>query len=156
MARLRIALVTGFVICFGLVLPGAHPAYAAPPTNACALVTPDQVGAVLGVKVGPGKPIVPSSTTLCGFGSAGAAKRVMVAIITPVMFANEKHPLAGIKEETLSGVGDDAHYMTTPGFGTGLSVLKSGFAFKIRVYGFPVEQVQAKEKTLAQEVLAKL
>jgi hypothetical protein len=156
MAKLRIAVAIGFAICFGLALTGARPAYGAPPTDACALVTPAQVSAVLGITVGAGEPIVPSSKTLCGFGSAGAPKRVMVAIITPVMFANEKHPLAGIKEETLSGVGDDAHYMTTPGFGTGLSVLKGGFAFKIRVYGFPVEQIEAKEKTLAQEVLAKL
>jgi hypothetical protein len=155
MARLRFAAVMGIAVCFGLALTAAHPAYAAPPADACALVTSAQVSAVLGVKVGPGEHLVPSSPKLCGFGSAGAAKRVMVAIITPVMFANEKHPLQGIKEETLSGVGDDAHYMTTPGFGTGLSVLKSGFAFKIRVYGFPVEQIEAKEKTLAQQALAK-
>jgi hypothetical protein len=139
-----------------VVLAVPRAATGAPPTNACALVTPEQVSAVLGVKVGPGELVVPSSPKLCGFGGAGATKRIMVAIITPEMFANEKHPLPGIKEETLSGVGDDAHYMTTPGFGTGLSVLKSGFAFKIRVYGFPIEQIHAKEKTLAQEVLAKL
>jgi hypothetical protein len=156
MARLKIAAVIGFAVCFGLTLTSAHPVYAAPPTDACALVTPAQVSAVLGVTVGPGEHVFPSSTTLCGFGSAGAAKRVVVAIITPVMFANEKHPLQGIKEEMLGGVGDDAHYMTTPGFGTGLSVIKGGFAFKIRVYGFPIEQIQAKEKTLAQKVLAKL
>jgi hypothetical protein len=156
MTRLRIAVAIGFAICFGLALAGARPAYAAPRTDACVLVTPAQVSAVLGVTVGPGEHIVPSSTTLCGFGSAGATKRVVVAILTTMMFAGEKHPLAGIKEETLGGVGDDAHYMTTRGFGTGLSVLKGGFAFKIRVYGFAVEQIQAKEKTLAQEVLAKL
>lgn len=99
---------------------------------------------------------MPSSPKLCGFGGAGAAKRVVTAIITPDMFDHEKHPLQGIKEEQLSGLGDDAHYMTTPGFGTGLSVKKGSFAFKVRVYGFPVEQVEQKEKMLAQEILAKL
>ena len=77
-----------------------------------------------------------------------------MAIITPQVFGNEKHPLQGIAEETATGVGDDAHYMTTPGFGTGLSVLKGGFAFKVRVYGFPVAQVKQKEQALAQQILA--
>jgi hypothetical protein len=72
------------------------------------------------------------------------------------MFSHEKTPLQGISEETVSGLGDDAHFMTTPGFGTGLSVKKGGFAFKVRVYGFPLRQIKEKEKTLAQQALAKL
>lgn len=139
---------------FILALPRG--AFAAPPAEACALVTAAQVGNVLGVPVQAGEPLVPGNATLCGFGGSGAAKRVVTSIITPVMFANEMHPLKGIQEEQVSGLGDDAHFMTTPGFGTGLSVKKGSFAFKVRVYGFPIEQTKAKEKALAQEVLAKL
>jgi hypothetical protein len=54
------------------------------------------------------------------------------------------------------GLGDDAHYITTPGFGTGLSVKKGSFAFKVRVYGFSDDVVKLKEKELAQGVLTKL
>lgn len=78
--------------------------YAAPSTDACALVTPAQIGAVLGVNT-------------------------------------------GIQEELAPGIGDQAHHMTTPGFGAGLSVRNGDFVFKVRVYGFPIEQVKAKEKT---------
>lgn len=152
MTRLRISVA---VAAFVFVLGVPRVSFAAPPTDACSLVTAAQVSAALGVPIGAGERIVPSSPKLCGFGGAGAAKRVVTAIITPDMFDHEKHPLQGIKEEQLSGVGDDAHYMTTPGFGTGLSVKKGSFAFKVRVYGFPLEQVEQKEKTLAQEILAK-
>lgn len=141
---------------FVFLVAAPHAALAAPPTDACSLVSAAQVSAVLGIHVGPGERVVATSPKLCGFGGATAAKRVVTAIITPDMFAHEKHPLEGIKEEQAAGVGDDAHYMTTPGFGTGLSVLKGSFAFKVRVYGFPVQQVEQKEKMLAQEILAKM
>lgn len=62
----------------------------------------------------------------------------------------------GIVETQAPGVGDEAHYMTTPGFGTGLSVKKGSSAFKIRVYGFSDEAVKQKERELAQNALAKL
>lgn len=156
MERLRFAVGLAFFACFVFALSAAAPVFGTPPADACGLVTPAQVSAALGASVGPGERVVPTSPKLCGFGGAGAAKRVVVALITPTMFAHEKHPLQGIAEEQAPGLGDDAHYMNTPGFGTGLSVLKGGFAFKIRVYGFPIEQVKAKEKMLARQVLAKL
>ena len=142
------------IACAASLVAFAVPARGAQPGDACSLLTPAQVSAVLGVKVGPGERVVPGSSKLCGFGGAGAAKRVVVAIITSEMFGNEKHPLKGISEETVAGIGEDAHYMTTPGFGTGLSVLKGGFAFKVRVYGFSVDQVKQKERSLAQQILS--
>jgi hypothetical protein len=129
-------------------------AQAAPQPDACALVTPAQVSAVLGVTVGVGHHLVPSSTNLCGFGSPDAQKRVVIAIIKETMFINEKTPLKGIPKESASGIGDEAHYVTTPGFGTSLSVRKGNFAFKVRVYGFSLDQIKAKEKALALNALA--
>ena len=137
-----------------LTLSSMQTAHAAPPTDACALVTPTQVSAALGVTVGTGEHVVPSSTTLCGFGSDTAKKRAVTAIIKVTMFANEKTPFKGITKESASGIGDEAHYITTPGFGTGLSVRKGNFAFKVRVYGFPLDQIKAKEKALALNALA--
>ena len=148
--KLKLTLMAAALIVFS-----ASAAYAAPPTDSCALVTPAQVSAVLGVTVGAGEHIIPSNTTLCGYGGAGAQKRVVMAILKVTMFAGEKTPLKGIQEESASGIGDEAHFMTTPGFGTGLSVRKGDFAFKVRVYGFPIEQVKAKERALALDALAK-
>jgi hypothetical protein len=139
---------------FFMATSSMHVAQAAPPTDACALVTPAQVSAVLGVTVGPGEHIAPSSTILCGFGSPNAQKRVVTEIITEAAFMNEKTPLKGISKESAPGIGDEAHYITTPGFGTGLSVRKGSFAFKVRVYGFPLDQIKVKEKALALNALA--
>lgn len=149
------ALTLALTLAMALALTLAPAAHAAP-SDACALASPAQISQVLGVNVGPGEHMTPTSTTLCAFGQPGPQKHVVLAIITPQMFAYEKHPLQGIKEEVLNGVGDEAHYMTTPGFGTGLSVRHGNFVFKVRVYGFPPADVEAREKTLALEILAKL
>lgn len=139
-----------------LLVAVAPHADAATLTDACSLLTPAQVGAVLGVPIGQGERLVATSPKLCGFGGAAADKRVVLTITTADVFDHEKHPFKGIQEEQATGLGDDAHYMTTPGFGTGLSVLKGGFVFKVRVYGFPIDEVKQKERLLAQEVLSKL
>ena len=136
----------------------AHPP--TPPGDVCSLLTQAQVSAVLGVPVGAGERVVPSSPLMCGWAQPGGptatSKRVVVSIITIDQFTHEKTPLQGITETSASGIGDEAHYMTTPGFGTGLSVKKGSYAFKVRVYGYSLDQIKAMEKTLAQDILAKL
>ncbi len=141
-----------------LLLAGSNlqTAHASPPTDACALVTPAQVSAALGVTVGAGKYMFPSNKTLCTFDSANGKAGVEVAIVKLTLFAHEKTPLPGVKEEQAKGLGDEAHYMTTPGFPTGLSIRKGSFAFKVRTYGFPDQQAKDKEKALALKILAKL
>lgn len=51
-------------------------ASAAPLTDACALVTPAQVSAALGVTVKPGEYMLPSNKTICTFDSADQKKGV--------------------------------------------------------------------------------
>lgn len=151
-SKLTFAAISAALASILALAPAAHAA----PSDACALVSPAQVSQLLGVSVGPGDHMVPKGTTLCAFGQPSPQKHVVLAIITTNMFEHEKHPLQGIKEEVLTGVGDEAHYMTTPGFGTGLSVRRGSFVFKVRVYGFPLAEVEAREKTLALEILARL
>jgi hypothetical protein len=142
-------------------------AYAAPPTDACSLLTQAQVAAVLGVSVGPGEKMVPNSAALCGWNVAGekspSRKRVVLNIytqmghVTPIQrFNYAKMPIHGITKVPITGVGDDAIFAVTPGFGTGLLFRKGDAAFDLRVYGFPNDQAEIKEKALAQDVLAKL
>jgi hypothetical protein len=154
--KLSVAAILGVILLFA---PGGMRAAGAP-TDACSLLTQAQVSAALGVKVGAGEHLTPKATTLCGWNESGQTapsdKRVMTAIETTKAFGYEKVPFQGITKTPLSGVGDDAIYITTPGFGTGLSVKKGDIAFKVRVYGFPPEQVKEKEKELALEVLANL
>jgi hypothetical protein len=137
------------------------PANAAPPTDACALLTQAQINSVLGASVAAGQHI--GSNALCGWGQAGG-KRVVLSIytqmgsMTPVQRFNmtKESPVKGIVKTPVSGVGDDALYVTTPGLGTGLFFRKGSAAFDLRVYGFPLEQIKTKEKALALDAIAKL
>lgn len=142
-------------------------AYAAPPADACSLLTAAQVSAILGVSVGAGEKISPNSTAFCGWEVPGQKnldrKRVVLNIYTqmgsrtPVQrFNTAKTPMKGITKEPVTGVGDDAIFATTPGFGTGLIFRKGNAAFDLRVYGFPIDQIKAKEKKLADCVIQEL
>lgn len=158
---------TGLGVLLLFAVSGVQAAYAAPPTDACSLLTAAQVSAVLGMSVGAGEKILPTSASLCGWEVPGQKgldrKRVVLSIytqmgrLTPVQrFNTAKTPMKGITKEPVTGIGDDAISATTPGFGTGLIFRKGDAAFDLRVYGFPIDQVKAKEKTLALDVLAKL
>jgi hypothetical protein len=125
------------------------------------------VTAVLGVPVAAGEKIVPGSGALCGWeipGDKGVnRKRVVLSIYTPLggltsieRFNNAKTPVPGITKEPVSGVGDEALFAMTPGLGTGLIFRKGERAFDMRVYGFPKDQIKAKEKELADCVIQKL
>ncbi|MFZ0415749.1 MAG: hypothetical protein WBD23_06130 [Candidatus Acidiferrales bacterium] len=155
------------MVSFVFSLCGSSAAYAAPPADACSLLTSAQVSAVLGVSVGPGERISPKSTAMCGWEVLGQKgldrKRVVLNIYTqmgsasPVeRFNRAKTPIQGIPKEPVTGVGDDAIFATTPGFGTGLIFRKGNAAFDLRIYGFPIDEIKAKEKTLALDVLARL
>jgi len=63
-------------------------------------------------------------------------------------------PFGRVIKTPVSGLRDDAGYVETSG--ASLYVKKCGFVFQVRVQGFSLEQIKAKEKTLALNVLAKL
>ncbi|HEV2314999.1 MAG TPA: hypothetical protein VGR94_06815 [Candidatus Acidoferrales bacterium] len=151
---------------FIFVLCGSQVAYAAPPTDACSLLTAAQVNAVLGVPAA-GKSFGPN---LCiwvqtGVKPGSPRRRVNVGIL--IMqgytqgYAVAKMPNAPTTETHVSGLGDDAYYLSmTSGKAMELRVKKGSVAFGIRVQRngtpFTPDQIKAKEKTLAQDVLAKL
>ncbi|HLW80888.1 MAG TPA: hypothetical protein VKS20_02485 [Candidatus Acidoferrales bacterium] len=155
-----------FALAFGilgvLTLGNGAAASAAPPANACSLLTPAQVSAVLGVKVGAGTSF-PGNSKLCHWGAAavlakGTTKKgVMLTLQDPLAFTYAKMPVGhGIVKVPVSGIGDDAVYGTTPGYPTVLTVKKGNVVFVVHVNGFPDDQIKAKEKTLAKDILAKL
>jgi hypothetical protein len=150
------------LVTFVCVTCASRAAYAAPPTDACSLLTPAQVSSVLGIPVSAGGSLSPNMKTICGWPTPGGAvppKRVMVNIAQVTVFAGAKMGLAGESEviTPLSGVGDEAFYdADKAGRGAALFVRKGDFAFSVRVYGFPPDQIKEKEKTLAQDALAKL
>ena len=146
-----------------LVSCGAQRAYSAPPEDACSLLTAAQVSAALGVSVEASKP---ADKSICEWSQQGAAafrgKAVLLTIIEPIgnltpadRFNAAKMPVPGVVKTPVSGLGDDAVYGGNK-FRVALTVKKGNSAFEIMVSGFPVEESKAKEKALAQDVLAKL
>ncbi len=148
------------VVAIGVVLFfAAASAYGAEP-DACSLLTSAQVSAVLGLSVGNGQHLPAKNPKVCGWNAQGSStpspKRVVLSVESAKTWAAKKVPVEGITKTPAPGIGDDAIYITTPPFGTGLNVKKGDLAFTVRVYGLPHDEMMAKEKTLAGEVLRKL
>ena len=142
------------------VLMSSSVASAAPPTDACSLLTGAQVSAVLG---GPVATFTPDPKKLCIWSPGGkpGPKTVTVTFWEPTAFPSPKTALLpGAVLIPVSGLGDQAVYTGVQNAGESgafkLFVKKSGTVFSITVSGFPVDQTKEKEKTLALDALAKL
>jgi len=159
-AKPSIAAIIGVIVILGV--SGSSSAGGGTPANdACSLLTQAQVSAVLGVAVGAGQRVVPNGPKMCGWSEAGGStltrKKVVFTISNTNAFTRGKTPFTGITKTPVSGIGDDAYYVTASGLGTTLNVKKGNAAFSISVHGsgFSVDQIKAMEKTLAQHVLAR-
>ncbi|HKV44768.1 MAG TPA: hypothetical protein VJT32_08860, partial [bacterium] len=158
-SKLIIAASIGVIIvlaaCGSPSLAGGTPA-----GEACSLLTQVQVSAALRITVGPGRRFLPSLPQVCLWSEPVPPhiQRVQLTISNPVTFASERTPIPGVTKTPVSGIGDDAYYVTVPVSGTSLHVKKGSFAFSLGVGGpgISVDQIKAMEKTLAQDVLAKL
>jgi hypothetical protein len=139
--------------------PGSRASGGRSPVDACALLTQAQVSAVLGTQVEAGQRLVASSARICGWSPPGGpvidGKKVLVTLMTDRQFDLGKTPMTGITKTPVSGIGDDAYYVTAGGLGTTLSVKKGSFYVQVKVGGFPMDVEKEKEKVLALEVLAK-
>ncbi|HKV61825.1 MAG TPA: hypothetical protein VJO16_07930 [Candidatus Acidoferrum sp.] len=149
-----------------LAMGSTRATYAAPPKDACSLLTPAQVNAALGVAPASGKGTLDQS--LCEWSQGNTMvhdKGIFLLILgsigtlTPAQrFDAIKMPLPvkGIIKTPVSGLGDDAVYGQTGSGAPELTVKKGKVVFQIKVVGFPVDEIKAKEKALALDVLAKL
>jgi hypothetical protein len=134
-------------------------ATAAPTGDACSLLTPAQVGAALGVSVGAGSYVTPTFKKTCTWNattSGGGYVTLVLQTVAGFEGGKQLGQTASISLTSISGVGDDAYYLAV-GDQVGLIVKKGNAAFKVAVYAhIPVESKKAKEKTLAQQVVAGL
>jgi len=156
------------VICgLVLVLPSAAlKAAGKAGGDACSFLSRDRISTLLGLNIDAGQHIGPGNA-LCGWGEANdpnhSGKHVLLTLyravgkITPAeRFENGKMPIGGIEKTPVTGVGDEAYFIDTPGFGLGLNVKKGGAAFQVKVFGFQPDLTKTFEKALAEDVLAKL
>jgi len=130
----------------------------APPVPACSLLTQAQVDAALGVSAKPGQ----GSAKICNWAEATAAAGRKKSVALSLQdakafdFAKAASSSANVVKTTVSGIGDDAVYVTVTGVTTTLTVKKGDVYFEIHVYGFADAQTRTLEKTLALDVIAKL
>ncbi|MHB8540917.1 MAG: hypothetical protein ACYDCD_08255 [Candidatus Acidiferrales bacterium] len=147
---------------FVFVAGSALPAMAAPPTDACSLLTATQVSAVLEVPAA-GKSLSPKACMWVQTGVKPGSPRRRADLVILIMqgYSLAKTPNSRTSVTPVSGLGDDAYYFAmTSGQYMELRVKKGSVVFGIRVHRsgtpFTPVQIKAKEKTLAQGVLAKL
>lgn len=132
--------------------------------DACVLLTQQQVSTVLGVSVQAGKPV---SVRMCQWEQSGASvaagRHVLLTVfgqmgkLSPVdRFNNSKAQVRGVEKDTVSGVGDDAVFIST--MGLALNVRSGASAFQVRVSGARLTQDEVKqmEIALAKQVIPNL
>lgn len=150
----RLLAVTLLLLCN---TAGTRAISAAVSTDACTLLTAAQVSTVLGTPVEAGEHIVPNSLTSCGWMGPGGAsvgsKKMVLSLMTARAFETGKTPVKGVTKTVVSGIGDEAYYISMPPFGTALSVKKGTAYFQLRIAGFPSGQVRTLERALALRLL---
>jgi hypothetical protein len=133
-------------------------------TDACSLLTEDQVSAALEVKAGAGQHITPSSTKTCLWSEQSANRDhrgVTLSFSAPASFDVGKQ-ISNPKAESVSGVGDGAYYEFMGKEDPGLVVKKGSTVFMIRVLNsvnlkaMSIDARKAKELELAKLAAAKL
>ena len=147
-----------WIVAAGFLGAGAAASAGTPVAgDACTLLTPQQVSAILGVPVGEGEHIVPDSLTSCGWMGPGGAsigsKKIVLSLMTARSFQTGKTPVKGVTESLAPGIGDEAYFVSMPPFGTALSVKKGATYFQLRIAGFPSGQVRNLERELALHLL---
>jgi hypothetical protein len=140
-------------VAFGLLAAASSRAPASAASDACHLLSTEQVSTVLGIPVAPGEHIVPNSLTSCGWMEPGGAsigsKKMVLSLMTARSFETGKTPVKGVTKTIATGIGDEAYYISMPPFGTALSVKKGGAYFQLRIAGFPSGAVRHLERQLA-------
>jgi hypothetical protein len=151
--------ITDLIAAAALLLPAAGAA--APGSlsgpDACAVLSAAQVSTVLGVRVAPGQHIVPDAHSSCGWALPGdpslGAKRLVLILMSARAFETGKTPVKGASKVAAQAVGEEAYYITTPPFGTALSVKQGHSYFQVRIGGFPDAKAAHLEKAVALKLL---
>jgi hypothetical protein len=143
--------------------PGATPVPTPTPlvADACTLLTTDEVAAALGGPVNPGQEPDPNMQS-CSFTGNDPAKNpdpnaVTVSMTNPGDFAAGKSTANGFTVTPVTGIGDDAYYLSTAD-ATQLEVSKNGASFEVSIVkpGATIAHLQDAEKQLALLVLGRL
>lgn len=158
-SRITVALAIAAIFIF--ISVAAPAANAAPPDDACALLTTAQVSAAAGVPMKDGQYVTPTKKETCTWTATKPAEKT-TKIVTlfleglPLFQASKTPPVNTIIVTPVSGLGDEAYYLTMS-TNVMLHVKKGNVVLRVTVYAdLPVEAKQATEKALAQQIVSKL
>lgn len=119
----------------------------------CSLLTASDVSGALELPVEPGKLV---GATVCSWQPAKqpprTIRKVTITLLTPAMYAamSLSTPNNRWTKTAVTGVGDEAVSATSSNKEDAtLAVRKGGQGFVVRVWGFPLDQLLVKERTLA-------
>ncbi len=113
---------------------------AAAVTDACEVLTPAEIGAVLGVSIDPGKHM--AGKVMCAWTQTGQTGEIGTKLVLHFAqmpyFQKEKAASGNVTVTPVSGIGDEAFYVTSE-FGTSLFVRKGDTVidFSIRDKSLP-------------------
>ncbi len=112
-------------------LPGSQAAAAS--LDACAMLTPAEVAAALGVAVVAGERLTPTETRFCTWHEQGKkqARNVRIDFITERQYEIGKTPLPNVVTSAEGGIGDDAYFSKAKGMVFNLSVKKGATYFRV-------------------------
>ena len=178
----------GFVVglvaaCSGSTATGAPPANGTPPAatqagatqaapvatdttaagapkelDPCKLITDAEAAAVLGKPVDPGQPPEPGAST-CLFTTTGLSlDSIEITVLDLAEFKPTQKSITGLTITQVSGIGDDAYYISIGGGHVVLNVRKgqSVFSASVLLKGASDSQLMASEKGLAMLVLGRI
>lgn len=130
-------------------------AMAAPPTEACTLLTAADVSSAVGASVAEGTYMMPAFKKTCTW-NIQTGGSVTLSLQSLDFFNAGKGSLASAERTTASGVGDEAYFLGV-GPTTGLMVKKGSGAFKVSVYSksLSLDERKAVEMKLGQKVAGK-
>jgi hypothetical protein len=145
------------LMCAAPLLAAAAAPASGVSTDACTLLDAARLSTLLGVALEPGRHVMPGALSSCDWAPSGTesidSKKVVVTLLSAQSFAFGRTPVRDAVALATSGIGDEAYYVTTPPFGTTLSVKKGSAYFQVRVAGFPPHQARTLERRLALELL---
>ena len=151
------ARVTAVLVASAAAAVSAH---AAPPDDACSLLTTAQVSTGLGGPVGAGTYITPTFKKTCTWTATTNGGGTVTLNLQSIAQYEGGRKLASygksVSSTSIAGIGDDAYYVGTDKL-VGLVVKKGDVAFKVAVYAhLPIDEQRAVEKALALQVAAML
>jgi hypothetical protein len=137
------------VVLVGMMLLG--PKARAATDDACALVTQAEVTTALGAPVKAGTYVMPTFKNTCTWKYGTSTESVTLNIMSQTMFdASHKNSFGLLQVVPVSGVGDEAYYVTQ-GELTKTIARKGSVGIKVEIYSKSLnkDQVEAKEKAIA-------